>query len=51
MFCIHRRNVIKHNRWSYSHTRRELLELLAAVGVLLEHACECRGAVLQGTLG
>jgi len=31
--------------------RRELLELLAAVGVPLEHVCECRGAVLQGRPG
>jgi len=31
--------------------RRELLELLAAVGVPLEHACEFRGAALQGKPG
>jgi len=30
---------------------KELLELLAAVGVPLEHARECRGAVLQGRPG
>jgi len=31
--------------------RRELLEMLAAVGVLLEHVCEYRGAVLEGRPG